>query len=210
MNCALWVPRSERSQGRESRNPKLKFFYAGEDDSVDKVDLPALKLARGVEAGSVSGAPTRLPYLAFPAPTPFFLVSSLKPFFECKLLSIVAWFLPLPALSSPASPTPQTGALFSRVSTPCPPSLTGRATRPTGNRWWALEAIAELIFHFVQWLRYIDTVAITAALCICQHALCNLYVYTLDSHASCTTKSPFRAPLNNSLRCRLKYQDISS
>lgn len=55
-----------------------------------------------------------------------------------------------------------------------------------------------------------DTVAITAALCICQHALCNLYVYTLDSHASCTTKSPFRAPLNNSLRCRLKYQDISS
>ena len=65
---------------RESRNPKLKIFDAGEDDSVDKVDLPALKLARGVEAGSVSGAPTRFLYLAFPAPTPFFLVSSLSPF----------------------------------------------------------------------------------------------------------------------------------
>lgn len=29
-------------KGRESRNPKPKIFYAGEDDSVDKVDLAAL------------------------------------------------------------------------------------------------------------------------------------------------------------------------
>ena len=67
--------------------------------------------------GRFWGERDRFPYLAFPAPAPFFLASSILPLFDCKILSIVDWFSPFSA------------AIPTLIELP-PPALSSLATHP--------------------------------------------------------------------------------
>ena len=63
----------------------------------------------------------RFPYLAFPAPAPFFLASPILPLFDCKILSIVESFAPFSAATHPYR-TPASRPFLSRHPPLRPPN----------------------------------------------------------------------------------------